>query len=390
MLDDTNVTNFEYSILAGPALLFVGAISSMPLSRLSDYTNHPKIFLFSTSCLAAFFTTCYCFATDFYTLLWPRIFFSIISSPISPLNLRIMSMNFKIQKRGIGSGSYFITIYIGLAISSLLLLISYYFGWRLTYLLLGCISLLANVISVLSITKFNNSTEKPSLKEDIHGLYRSKTLVLCVIGLAFKYISQFARSSFESLYFTRAFPDNETAYSICNTISLLLCPWSVVILGKISDDLETRYPLIKTILCAITLLIPIPCFIVMYLTNSFVVAMICIFLASTISEAYISLSYAVMINVTIPKIRALQTAWMMSVTMIAGGTTILIIGYAYQTLEDLRISMVLSTTVPLALSSIMFFLVAKYYNHDVLEFKSINHKIFLQSPSSIMSSSQDE
>ena len=115
MLDDTNVNNFEYSILAGPAMLFISALSSMPLSRLSDYTMYPKKFLLVCSCLAAMITACNSFATNFYTLLWPRLLFSVISSPISPLNLRIMASYFDMKKRGLASGAYFLTIYIGLA-----------------------------------------------------------------------------------------------------------------------------------------------------------------------------------------------------------------------------------------------------------------------------------
>ena len=160
----------------------------------------------------------------------------------------------------------------------------------------------------LNLEKIQNIQQKSNINEDINSLYKSKTLIFCVVGLAFKYISQFARASFESIYFTRAFPDNKTLYSVLNSISLLICPWSAILLGRVSDNLELRHPLIKPFLCAITLLIPLPFFIIMYLTSSFTLAMVCIFLVSTISEAYISLSYAIMINVTVPKIRAMQTA----------------------------------------------------------------------------------
>ena len=42
MLEETNVSNLEYSILSGPAMLAVSALSMMPLSRISDYATRPK------------------------------------------------------------------------------------------------------------------------------------------------------------------------------------------------------------------------------------------------------------------------------------------------------------------------------------------------------------
>lgn len=347
-------------------MLCVSAISLMPLSRFAEYSSHPKCTLVLLSIFAAVITACNSFAVDFYTLLWPRVAFSIVSSPISPLNLRIMTNYFNIQKRGIGSGVYFLSVYIGLSFASICLLTSILVGWRITYVCLGLISILISLISGCSISKIAPQKEKSNVQNDLKGLYRSSTLIFCVIGLSFKYISQFTRSSFESLYFSRAFPNNVETYSILNTVSLLICPWSPIVLGKISDNLEPRYPLVKVYMCAISLLLPLPCFVAMYLTSSFELAMACIFLASVISEAYISLSYSIMINVTLPRIRALQTAWMMSITMVAGSIAIVIIGYTYKQLEDLRISLLVATTLPLIISSVFFFLITKTYKKDLL------------------------
>ena len=365
MLEDTNVSNLEYSILSGPAMLCISAISLMPLSRYSENSSRPKLLLILFSSAAALLTSCNSFATDFYTLLWPRVLFSVSSSPISPLNLRIMTDYFSSTKRGIGSGIYFLSVYIGLSLASLTLLLSVVFGWRLTYVGLGAASLVVSLVVGCLIPKVKVQQKSSTVKNDLQSLYSNKTLVLCVTGLAFKYISQFTRASFESLYFVRAFPDYVETYSILNTIGLLICPWSAIILGKLADNLEVRYPLIRIYMCAITLIIPLPFFISMYLTSSFEFAMVCVLLASLISEAYISLSYSIMINVTLPHIRALQTAWMMSITMVAGSVAIVIIGYTYNQLQDLRIALVVSSTVPLVLSSIFFFTIVRYYKNDL-------------------------
>ncbi|OMJ93847.1 hypothetical protein SteCoe_3036 [Stentor coeruleus] len=369
MLEDTNINNWEYSLLSGPAMLFISAISLLPSSRYSDYATKPKFILIFSCICAAVFTGCNIFATSFLTLLWPRVLFSTLSSPIAPMNLRIMAEFFDMKKRGFASGAYFLSLYIGLALASLCMLISVYVGWRFTYLFLGLVSLSGSFIFGILLPTIKNTKEKKTLSQDLKSLYMNKTLILCVIGLAFKYISQFTRSSFESLYFARAFPDDVSTYSILNSIGLLVCPWSPLILGKISDDLECKYPNIKVYLCAITLALPIPFFIIMYLTTNFALAMVCLYIMSLFSEAYISLSYTIMINVTLPHIKALQTAWMMAITMFSGGVIILIIGFTYNTIEDLRISLIISNTFPLLISSMLFFLITKVYLKDLKTFE---------------------
>lgn len=370
MLEDANITNWEYSLLSGPAMLFVSALSLLPISRYSDYATKPKFILILSSIFAAVFTGCNIFATSFLTLLWPRVLFSALSSPIAPMNLRIMADFFDMKKRGFASGAYFLSIYIGLALASLCMFISVNIGWRLTYLYLAIVSVSSSFIFGIFLPAIKNTEKKKSLSQDLKSLYMNKTLILCVVGLSFKYISQFTRVSFESLYFARAFPDDISTYSILNSIGLLVCPWSPLILGKISDDLECKYPNIKANLCAITLALPIPFFIVMYLTTNFVLAMVCLYVMSLFSEAYISLSYTIMINVTLPHIKALQTAWMMAITMISGGIVILIIGFSYNTIEDLRISLIVSNTFPLLISSVLFFFITKVYLKDIKDFEA--------------------
>lgn len=89
------------------------------------------------------------------------------------------------------------------------------------------------------------------------------------------------------------------------------------------------------------------------------------FLISLVGEVYISVSYAIIINVATPRVRAFQTAWMMCVTFIAGSISTVTLGFLYTSLEALRISLLIFTVFGSSMAAIMFLIVAKYYPNDL-------------------------
>ena len=368
MQEDLGISNFEYSILSGPCTLFVTAFSIMPLAGLADRSLRPIVFLIVCACLSSAFTICNTFAISFWTLLWPRVAFSFVSSPITPLNLRILTDRFVSNERGTSSSLYFLTVYIGISLCSAFLYVCSIIGWRLSYAIIGTTSLLASVVSLICLSSMQTQSKASPISSDIKSLFSCKTLNYSVIGLSFKYISQFVRASFESIFFARMYSNKIGFYSLLNTFFILASPVSSIILGRVSDKLVDRFPSIKSVLCAISMIAPVPFMVVMYLTDNFAVAMSCLGVSSLMSEAYIGVSYAIMINVTLPKLKALQTAWMMSITMIIGGIAVTIIGYLYKSLWDLRIALICASAGPLILSAGMYCLVYKVYSKDFEEF----------------------
>lgn len=368
MLEDLSISNFEYSLISGPCSLFVTAFSIIPLSRVADHTSRPIVFLIICASLSSFFTICNSFAMNFWTLLWPRIAFSFVSSPISPINLRILSDRFNMNLRGTSSSLYFLTVYIGLSICSAFLYISFIINWRILYLAIGFGSSLASFISIISLSSTKVQPNSAPLNSEIKSLFVCRTLNYSVIGLSFKYISQFVRASFESIYFVRKYPDQIFFYSLLNSLLILVSPLSNVVIGRLSDKYEAQWPRIKSILCAISMISPVPFMVVMYLTDNFVLSITCLSISSLMTEAYIGVSYAILINVTLPKVKALQTAWMMSITMIVGGIAVTIIGFFYSTLWDLQIALVSASAFPLVLSAGMYYLVSRVYTEDLEEY----------------------
>lgn len=112
--------------------------------------------------------------------------------------------------------------------------------------------------------------------------------------------------------------------------------------------------------------------ILMYLSENFIISITCLGISSLLSEAYIGVSYSIMINVTKPEIKTFQTAWMMSVTMIIGAGSVVLIGFFYINLEDLRIGLVVSAAVSLALAGLSFLKVGMVYTDDLKKFKLEN------------------
>lgn len=368
ILEDLSISNFEYSLISGPCSLFVTAVSIIPLSRVADHTSRPIVFLIICATLSSLFTLCNSFAMNFWTLLWPRVLFSLVSSPISPINLRILSDRFNMNLRGTSSSLYFLTIYIGLSLCSAFLYVSFIINWRISYLAIGLVSFLVSFVSVITLSSMKMQPNSTPLNSEIKSLFMCKTLNYSVIGLSFKYISQFVRASFESIYFVRKFPDQIFFYSLLNTLLILISPLSNIVIGRLSDKYEARWPRIKSILCALSMILPVPFMVVMYLTNNFILSMAFLSISSLMTEGYIGVSYAILINVTLPKVKALQTAWMMSITMILGGIVVAIVGFFYSTLRDLQIALVAASAFPLVLSAGMYYLVSKVYTDDLEEY----------------------
>jgi MFS family permease len=158
-------------------------------------------------------------------------------------------------------------------------------------------------------------------------------------------------------------------YSILNIFFILFSPFSSVLIGRLSDHYESSVTNIKAIFCAASFFLTVPFTVVMYLTESFEVAMICLGISSLVAEAYIGVSYSVMINLTRPRLKAFQTAWMMSVTMVLGAAAVLVVGVFYDQLNDLRIALVASAVVSLISAGFCFVWVSFVYRKDLQEFQ---------------------
>ncbi|CAG9318769.1 unnamed protein product [Blepharisma stoltei] len=381
MLDDTDTSLYEYGFLSGPTILLVNALLVLPIGRLVDYIKRPKWFVLSCSISICLITLLNSICENFYELLSVRLMFGIFACGISPTYMRLLALYFPSKKRGFASGFLFLTIYFGISLASLSLILAESVGWRWSYVLIGSISLVLTIIFGLFLRDIKNNaklsrfTNEQILKSDILSLFKNKTLIFTILALFFQYISGFARSFYEAIYFAEKFSDNVDVYAVLNAIGILISPIAPILLGKYSDSKQDSDPKWQPLIIAITRFMYIPLLFPMYLSSNFAIAMLSMMLISTIGETYISVSYAILINVANPNVWAFQTAWMICVTTIAGTISTVIIGFYYTSLEALKVSLLIATVFGSAMAAIMFLVVAKFYPEDLKKQKECRKEI---------------
>ena len=91
-------------------------------------------------------------ATEFWGILYPRCLLAIFSAGIDPASLKLISLNFTPETRGIAYGFYLATVYVGSALASLTLLLSVGIGWQLTFLISGSVGLIIAINGIFTIS----------------------------------------------------------------------------------------------------------------------------------------------------------------------------------------------------------------------------------------------
>lgn len=255
-------------------------------------------------------------AIAFWGILYPRCMLAIFSTGLDPASMKMISVSFPSAQRGMAYGFYLAAVYIGSSLASLTLLISSMIGWRLTFLITGIFTGILTVVGIFTIQNLSMPTKtsmitvqeytKPKTS-DWKVLFHNRTIIFTLLGTFFRYSAGFARGYYEALYFSNEFSDSKNIYSIINALALLVTPINLALAGKFSDYKEEHLqPHYRPILCSVTNLISVPFLITMYLTSNFPLAMTCLFIVYAIGETYISISVAMMVNVTEPQHRGLR------------------------------------------------------------------------------------
>ena len=258
-------------------------------------------------------------ATEFWGILYPRCLLAIFSAGIDPASLKLISLNFTPETRGIAYGFYLATVYVGSALASLTLLLSVGIGWQLTFLISGSVGLIIAINGIFTISNskriddeilagnIQSMIQNHNQKSDWTQIIKNKTLIFTLTATFFRYAAGFSRGYYEALYFSAQFPDRKSEYSIINAVALLLTPITLALAGKYSDIKEkNNNPKWRAILCSVTNIVAVPLLLTMYLADSFLLAMICLIIVYIIGETYISISIVMMMNVTLPRLRGLR------------------------------------------------------------------------------------
>jgi MFS family permease len=357
-----------------------------------DKVSHLKYFMIINLLLCNACNAAMGFTNEFWQILLLRMLFSVFSAGVDPAMFRLIALYFPPEKRGIALGLFFVAVYIGSAIASLCFILAENVGWRISFVIVALVSTFFTLAAGLPLKNVLNNPEsdssKPSkkffanIREDARELFKNKTIVFTILGSFFKYWCGFAKGFYEGFYFTSQFSEYATYYSILNAIALIIAPIGPILGGYISDSKEkSNKPRWRPLICAVTNFIPIPIVALMYITETFWLSMLCLFLVYIIGETYISVSFAMMINVTTPRVRALrniytESALMISITFIAGSCSTLILGAVNTSTENLQIGLLITTTLGYFLAGVCFYIVSRFYTEDLARDKDTLHETF--------------
>ena len=307
---------------------------------------------------------------------------AFFSTAVDPTIFRMLAYYFPPEKRGAASGILFLAIYVGSAMSALSLLIAEAAGWRLCFLIVaGCGGVICCTFCLLLrdvkvVTYVNpESVAKTKLSADLRDLCKNRTLVLTMTALFCRYMAGFGRGFFESLYFTSNYSGQKTEFTAIYFVLLLIAPISLYVGGWFSDKKESTSPWWRPLICAVTCWIALPFLVVMYVPNLFWLSMLGLGFVYAFGETYLSVSFAMMINVTTPHIRALrkrytETGWMLLVTFIAGVVSTLILGFAGSTHEGLKYGLLAITLFGYGVGGLVFFVIVYFYPKDLANEKA--------------------
>lgn len=257
-------------------------------------------------------------ATDFAGLVWPRVLLAVFSSVVDPTLFRFLAFYFPSAKRGMASGVLFVAIYIGIAAGSLTLLLAQAVGWRLCFLIVAVISTVITSTFCLLLTNkpietYRNpeiALETRSTLTDIQSLWRNRTLILTISALFLRYLATFAASFFLIPYLSWQFPAYTLPLSVIYFVYILISAASLIVAGRFTDERANTQPWWRPLLCVIGSIACGPFLFIVFLTDNFWLAMAGLFPLSLYGETYLSVSFAMMISVTTPHVRALRKGFL--------------------------------------------------------------------------------
>ena len=230
-----------------------------------------------------------------------------------PTFMRQLGMYFPGHKRGTAMGIFQMRIFIGTAFASMCILLAYHYGWRAGFFFVGACGLVSCLVGSVvlrnDIPKYEHflEQEEESFLSKVMFLLRNPTMLLMVVGTFFRYAAGLGQAFYEPLYFSEQFPEYMQEYSVVNSVAILITPFFLYAAGKIADIKESQSKFKwAPLICGLTNLVSIPLIVVVYTTNSFLVASVCLLIMFPVSETYISLNLSILLNVTPKSMHALR------------------------------------------------------------------------------------
>ena len=268
---------------------------------------------------------------SFLILAFFRFCHGAVSSSINPLAFSLVADYFPPEKRTLANSILGGANFVGIALSSMTILLIKQVGWRASYIAMGGMGLIAGSLMMLlkhpvrgqfdmTMTKSNiqkvtpetlkekkkkEQSKKPAgIKEVIGAMKEMCKNPIC----ANIFIAGFLRTmgstivtAYTPVFFGRVFPSFKQTYAFLNAIALITCGFSSSILGGIvSDKFEKSNYMTKSWIIMAGNVLSIPLVAFGCLTSNFYLAMLAFTAKIFVSGSYYAPAITMMQNSTRP------------------------------------------------------------------------------------------
>lgn len=245
-----------------------------------------------------------------------RIATGVISSAVNPLAYALVADFFPGDQRTTANSILSVGNYIGIALSSLSIILIKNVGWRAAYITMGAMGLMMGCFLVPFKNPARHATEAQETEDKKKNKPEGSGSFLQAMRKVVKhpvcsniFAAGFARAVYNSaalafipVLFQRLYPAFKSQYALINAAALVGCGFSSSLLGGvISDKFEKKSYMTKSLVIILGNTIGIPIFAGLCFASNFYVAMTCFALCLFFQSCYLAPAITMMQNSTEPE-----------------------------------------------------------------------------------------
>ncbi|CAI2369712.1 unnamed protein product [Moneuplotes crassus] len=312
---DLELTETQYGLLSGVTYFLLSALFSIFLGALVDKYSR-KWTLVVAAFLWSGLVVAQSFATNFTTIIIPRIMMEIALTASNASALSLISDYFSAEYRGRACSLYEFGVYVGIGLSSFSIVLAKLTGWRNTLRICGgvgaFVAFLTLFIKEPQRGKFNSLQDNKEIediskslsqiekfKTSLKIIFTNKVCILLCLSNIVRYFGSSAIGFWSVKFFKSKFPDYQSEYSIINGVSVITINLiSLYVGGAIGDYYEQKTPAAKSYIIAIGALISFPFLLVAFkFSNNFWLSVSLFMFSFLFSESWRGIVFSMLQNV---------------------------------------------------------------------------------------------
>lgn len=372
---DLSLTDSQLGLLTGFAFAMFYVTAGIPIARYADRSNRRNIVAVSVG-LWSFMTAISGFVQNYAQLLAARIGVGIGEAGGSPPSHSIVSDIFPPEKRASALAFYSTGVNLGILFGFLFGgWLNEFFGWRVAFLVVGVPGIILAVIVKLTVREpvrglIENrqaSDKQVPFSEVVSLLWRRKTFRHMAFACGLNAFAGYGTVNWIASFFIRSHDMSTGELGTWLALSTgLFGAIGVLLGGMLGDKLGKRDKRWYQWIPGLATILVVPFLIVVLLTGSQYVALVCVFIPGLLQNVYLGNSIATTHGLVGLRWRSTASAILLLVINIIGlGLGPFAIGFLSDTLapslgsESLRYSMLILLPSVMVWSSIHFYMASR-------------------------------